>query len=103
MNFYSEDLLKKIVTALEKGMPKKIETRGHSHLQCGGFSLKRYVATYREGRPLAPNKRPGSKPKLDKGARKLLEVDLKELLYPYHPAKLRPISTPSKKRLPRST
>jgi hypothetical protein len=46
----------------------------------GGFSLKRYVATYREGRPLAPNKRPGSKPKLDKGARKLLEVDLKELL-----------------------
>jgi hypothetical protein len=39
------------------------------------------VATYRERRSLAPNKRPGSKPKLDQGARKPLEVDLKELLY----------------------
>ena len=37
MNFYSEDLRKKIVRALEKGMPKKVETRGHSHLRCGGL------------------------------------------------------------------
>jgi hypothetical protein len=65
------------------------------------FSLKRYVATYCEGRSLAPNKRPGSKPKRDEGARKLVEVDLKEL-FVYHPAKLRLISIPSKKRLPRS-
>ncbi len=68
----------------------------------GVFSLKRYVATYHGGRSLAPKKRPGSKPKLDEGARKLLEVDLKELLYPYHPAKLRSLSILPKKRLPRS-
>ena len=44
----------------------------------GVFSLKRYVATYREGRSLAPKKSPGSKPKLDEGARRLLEADLEE-------------------------
>lgn len=31
-----------------------------------------------EGRPLAPKKRPGSQPKTDPGARRLLEVDLEE-------------------------
>ncbi len=44
----------------------------------GISSVKRYVATYREGRSLAPKKRPGSKPKLDESARKLLEANLKE-------------------------
>jgi transposase len=44
----------------------------------GISSVKRYVATYREGRSLAPKKRPGSKPKLDEGARKLLEANLEE-------------------------
>ena len=37
----------------------------------GISSVKRYVATYRKGRSLAPKKPPGSKPKLDEGARKL--------------------------------
>jgi transposase len=41
-------------------------------------SLKRYVATYREGRSLAPKKRPGSKLKLSESARRLLEADLEE-------------------------
>jgi transposase len=44
----------------------------------GISSVKRYVATTREGRSLAPNKRPGSKPKLDESARQLLEADLEE-------------------------
>jgi len=44
----------------------------------GISSVKRYVATAREGKPLAPKRRPGSKPKLDEGARKLLEADLRE-------------------------
>jgi transposase len=44
----------------------------------GISSVKRYVTTYREGRSLAPKKRPGSKPKLDEGARKLLKADLAE-------------------------
>ena len=45
----------------------------------GISSVKRYVATARQGRSLAPKKRPGgSKPKLDESARRLLEADLEE-------------------------
>ena len=39
-------------------------------------SVKRYAAARREGRPLAPKNHPGSKPKLDERARKLLEADV---------------------------
>jgi transposase len=53
--------------------------RGRPHLlKVGVSSVKRYMATYREGRSLVPKKRPGSKPKLDESARKLLEANLKE-------------------------
>jgi transposase len=41
-------------------------------------SVKRYVAAYRQGRSLAPKKRPGSRPKLDEGSRRPLEADLEE-------------------------
>jgi transposase len=41
-------------------------------------SVKRYAKLAEEGRPLAPKKRPGSKPKLDERSSKLLEEDLKE-------------------------
>jgi transposase len=75
MNAYSEDLRKKIVEAVERGMPK-IEAA--KTFGVGISSVKRYVATYREGRSLAPKKRPGSKPKLDESARRLLEADLQE-------------------------
>ena len=75
MNAYSEDLRKKIVEAVDRGMPKIEAARTFG---VGISSVKRYVATYCEGRSLAPKKRPGSKPKLDKGARKLLEADLEE-------------------------
>jgi len=75
MNAYSEDLRKKIVEAVERGMPKIEAARTFG---VGISSVKRYVTTYREGRSLALKKRPGSKPKLDGSARKLLEVDLEE-------------------------
>jgi transposase len=75
MNAYSEDLRKKIVEAVERGMPK---TEAAKTFSVGISSVKRYVAAYGEGRSLAPKKRPGSKPKLDERARRLLEGDLEE-------------------------
>jgi transposase len=76
MNAYSEDLRKKIVeAAVERGMRKIEAARAFG---VGVSSVKRYVAAAREGRSLAPKKRPGSKPKLNESARKLLERDLEE-------------------------
>ncbi len=75
MNAYSEDLRKKIVEAVERGMPKveAAETFG-----VGISSVKRYVAAAKAGRSLAPKRRPGSKPKMDGTARRLLEANLQE-------------------------
>ena len=75
MNAYSEDLRKKIVEAAERGTSKTEVARAFG---VGVSSVKRYVATVREGRSLVPKGRPGSKPKLDERARKLLEADLEE-------------------------
>ncbi len=41
-------------------------------------SVKRYAKLAQEGRPLAPKGRPGSRPKIDERARRLLEADLEE-------------------------
>jgi transposase len=41
-------------------------------------SVERYAKLAQQGRPLAPKKRPGSKPKMDERARRLLEADLEE-------------------------
>jgi transposase len=75
MNAYSLDLRKKIVKAKERGMPtvEVAKTFG-----VGLSTVKRYAATAREGRSLAPKKRPGSKPKMDEAARRLLERDMQE-------------------------
>jgi transposase len=75
MNAYSEDLRKKIVEALERGMGKSQAARTFS---VSLSSIKRYAKLAEEGRSLAPKKRPGSKPKLDERSRRLLEADLKE-------------------------
>lgn len=76
MNAYSEDLRKKIVEAVEKrGMPKAEAARLFG---VGISSVKRYVATAKAGRSLAPKKRPGSKSKMDETAMRLLESDLEE-------------------------
>src|SRR5215208_6573461 len=66
---------KKIVEAVERGMLKIEAARTFG---VGISSVKRYVAAYREGRSLAPKKRPGSKLKLDVSARRLLEAELQE-------------------------
>jgi transposase len=78
MNPYSEDLRQKIVQALRRGMGKSEAARTFG---VSLSSVKRYEKMADEGRPLAPKKRPGSKPKTGEVARRLLEADLRE-----HPA-----------------
>jgi transposase len=75
MKAYSTDLRKKILEAVDRGMPKSeaAKTFGVSR-----SSVKRYAAARREGRPLTPKRHPGSKPKLDQRARRLLEADVEE-------------------------
>ncbi len=75
MNAYSEDLRKKIIEALRRGMTKSEAARTFS---VSLSSVKRYARLAEEGRPLAPKKRPGSKPKIDEAARTLLEADVEE-------------------------
>jgi transposase len=74
MKAYPEDLRRKMIEAVERGTPKSEAARSFG---VGTSSVKRYVVgASREGRPLAPKKRHGSKPKLDEDARRLLEADL---------------------------
>src|SRR3954464_728975 len=75
MNAYSEDLRKKIIEALRRGMGKSQAARTFS---VSLSSVKRYAKMADEGRPLAPKKRPGSRPKTGQDARRLLEDDLKQ-------------------------
>jgi transposase len=75
MKAYSEDLRKKILEAVDRGMPKSEAARTFG---VSRTSVKRYAAARREGRPLTPKKHPGSKPKLDERARKLLEADVED-------------------------
>ena len=75
MNAYSEDLRKKIVEALERGVTK---TQAARSFGVSRSSVKRYAKLAGEGHPLAPKRRPGLKPKLDGVARRLLEEDLEE-------------------------
>jgi transposase len=75
MNPYSEDLRKKIIEALRRGTSKSEAARTFG---VSRSSVKRYAKLVEEGRSLAPKKRPGSKPKMDERARRLLEADLQE-------------------------
>jgi transposase len=75
MNGYSEDLRKKIVSAVERGTTKRQAARTFG---VSPSSVKRYANKAGRGESLAPKKSPGSKPKMDEGARRLLEDDLKE-------------------------
>ena len=75
MNGYSEDLRRKIVSAVGRGMPKVQAARTFS---VSLSSVKRYVGKADRGESLAPKKAPGSAPTLDQRAMKLLEEDLKE-------------------------
>ena len=75
MNAYSEDLRKKIIEALRRGMGKSQAARTFG---VSLSSVKRYAKMADQGRPLAPKKRPGSRPKTGQDARRLLEDDLKQ-------------------------
>ena len=75
MSGYSEDLRTRIYSAVGSGMPKAQAARTFS---VSLSSVKRYVDKAKRGESLAPKKRPGSAPKLDEKAVKLLEEDLKE-------------------------
>ena len=75
MNAYSEDLRKKIVEALRRGATKSEAARSFG---VSRSSVKRYAKLADEGRPLAPKGRPGSKPKMDGTAKRLLEADMEE-------------------------
>jgi transposase len=73
MNGYSEELRRKVVSAVERGMSKSQAARTFS---VSLSSLKRYVNKADRGESLAPKKSPGSAPKLDEKASELLEDDL---------------------------
>ena len=75
MRAYSEDLRKKIVAAIERGMPK---TQAARLFDVSLSSLKRYARTARRGDPLTPKKSPGRPRKADEKARALLEEKIKE-------------------------
>jgi transposase len=75
MRAYSEDLRKKIVAAIERGMPKAQAAR---LFDVSLSSVKRYVRTVRQGDSLTPKKSPGRPRKADERARALLEEDVKE-------------------------
>jgi transposase len=75
MRAYSEELRRKIVETVQRGM-------GHNEAAHSfGVSLssvKRYVGELRKGGSLRPKKHPGSKPKVDERGRRLLESDVEE-------------------------
>jgi transposase len=75
MNPYSEDLRQKIVEALRRGATKSEAARSFG---VSRSSVKRYAKLAQEGRSLAPKKRPGSKPKMDESAQRLLDADMEE-------------------------
>ena len=75
MNAYSEDLRKKILQALRRGVTKTEAARSFG---VSRSSVKRYAKLAEEGRPLTPKRRPGLKPKLDATAERLLDADLEE-------------------------
>ncbi len=75
MNSYSEDLREKIFAAVGRGISKSQVARTFG---VSLSSVKRYVKKADHGESLAPKKSPGSAPKLDGKATKLLEADLKQ-------------------------
>ena len=85
MKAYSEDLRRKIVDALKRGMPKG---EAASLFGVSLSSVKRFARMDRQGDSLAPRKPPGRPPKGGDATRRLLEADLAE----------RPAATASERR-----
>jgi transposase len=72
MRAYSEDLRKKIVAAIERGVPKAQAART---FDVSLSSVKRYARSARQGDSLTPKKSPRRPRKADEKARALLEED----------------------------
>jgi transposase len=75
MRAYSEDLRKKIVAAIERGMSKAQAAR---LFDVSLSSVKRYSRIAREGGSLEPRKSTGRPRKTDQKAQLLLEKDVEE-------------------------
>lgn len=75
MKAYSKDLRKKIVSAIERGMPKAQAAR---LFDVSLSSVKRYSRMASKGGSLEPGKSPGRPRKADEKARALLEKDVEE-------------------------
>jgi transposase len=75
MKSYSEDLRKKIVAAVERGMSKPETARLFG---VSLSSVERYVGMAGSGESLAPKKRLGRAPKVDQSTKSLLDEDIKE-------------------------
>jgi transposase len=75
MRAYSEDLRKKIVAAIERGMSKAQAART---FDVSLSSVKRYARSARQGDSLTPKKSPGRPRIVDEKAQLLLERDVEE-------------------------
>jgi transposase len=75
MRAYSKDLRKKIVSAIERGMPK---AQVASLFDISLSSVKRYSRIAREGGSLEPRKSPGRPHKIGEKGQLLLEKDVEE-------------------------
>jgi transposase len=75
MKAYSKDLRRKIVDAIERGMPK---TQAARTFGVGISTVKRYLSKAQRGKSLEPGKAPGKRPKIDERVEKLLVEDLEE-------------------------
>jgi transposase len=79
MSGYSEDLSRRIVSSVEEdGMSKAQAARTFS---VSLSSVKPYLIKAQRGESMAPKKSPGSAPKLDEKATRLLAADLEERPY----------------------
>jgi transposase len=75
MRAYSPDLRRKIIDAVGRGLTKTEVARTFN---VSRSSVKRYVKMNNELGSLLPSKPPGSAPKIDDTAKRLLELDLQE-------------------------
>ena len=73
MKAYSEDIRRKIVDALKRGIPK---SEAANLFGVSLSSVKRFARMDRQGDSLAPRKSPGRPPKSNDAIRKLLAADL---------------------------
>ena len=73
MKAYSVDLRTKVVESVRRGISKSETAR---RFGIDRSTVKRYVKRLDESGSLAPKRRPGKRPKLDRRAMRLLEEDL---------------------------